>query len=151
MFRNTLNLLTLALLAGAPVLAQTESTRLDPVDVRGGRTAPRFDVSNACPSYAGTLQDGLQGRLPDVHEVMEKRVHFSLEGGSVRDIALPGMPYEYRRHIRQAVRGMQCAADGKANQRYSFLLVLLPEGQAGGAQLAVRELEPTTLAAAQPQ
>lgn len=152
MSRNTFSLLTLvALLAGGQALAQHESTRLDPVDVRGARAAPRVDVSLACPSYVSTLQGELQGRLPEVNRVMEHRVQFNLRDGGVRDVALPGLPLEFRQQVRQAVRRMDCKADGKPQQNYTFLLVLLPEGHPGGAQLATRELDGSTLATAAAQ
>jgi hypothetical protein len=152
MSRTTFPLFTLvALLSSGPALAQHESTRLDPVDVRSARAAPRVDVSLACPSYASTLQNELQGRLPEVHRVMEQRVQFNLRDGGVRDVALPGLPFEFRQQVRKAVRRMDCTADGKPQQNYAFLLVLLPEGHPGGAQLAARELDGSTLAAAAAQ
>lgn len=140
--------LALALLAALPfaALAQTAATRLDTVDVRGGKATARRDVSTSCPNYGNTLQTELGKRFIDVTKAEEYLVHFQLDGQEISQVGTPYMPMEYRRFVRSAVRTMSCSADAKPNQHFAFVLVVLPEDQSDG-RVAVREARDIQLAA----
>ncbi|HEX2013266.1 MAG TPA: hypothetical protein VJN44_20220 [Roseateles sp.] len=116
----------LACCALAPMAVAQDPTSLDPVELRGMRSAdpPRTDVRRSCPGVDADVRTALARSVYWSGEAATIHVRFQLNGHDVEHVQASGGPWDYRLPLRRAVQGMACSNDGLANQQYNFLVVI---------------------------
>jgi hypothetical protein len=133
----------------AAALAQVSLPAVGITAKRSDDALPRVDVATVCPGYGEQLTQGLE--MPAVEAPVEMVVLFRLEAGEVKQPMLRGGPWDYRhqsaRQVRVAMHRVEgCHSDEQANQRFAFLLRVLPEAQGGTQTAALAPDAPQLLA-----
>jgi hypothetical protein len=118
-------ILPVATLAAMPMLAAAQTTVVSApqrVEIRSvhGADAPRRDVTSVCPSIQRELPEALASAWRQVGQEGTVRVHFTLDGNRIVDVASVSGPRHYRQWIRSAMQDVSCQTDRQPTQAFQF-------------------------------